>query len=76
MMASFLYKDFLIIATGLFDKDGGVWLPMVDIRWWSAAGRGAHNVTDSVHTCATKQESETFAIEIAKAWVDERLKAA
>jgi hypothetical protein len=75
-MATFLYRDFLIIATGLFDKDRGVWLPMVDISWWSAAGRGAHTVTDSVHSFVTKQEAETFAVEIAKAWVDERLRAA
>jgi hypothetical protein len=75
-MATFLYKDFLIMATGLFEKDRRLWLPMVDISWWSAAGRGAHTVTDSVHTCATKQEAEGFAIEIAKAWVDARLRAA
>jgi hypothetical protein len=49
---------------------------MVDISWWSVAGRGAHTVTDSVHSFMTKQDAETFAIEIAKAWVDERPGAA
>ena len=73
-MATFLYKDFLIIATGLFDKDTG--LPIVDISWWSAAGRGSHTITHSVPSFVTKQEAETFAVETAKAWVDERLKAA
>ncbi len=73
-MATFLYKDFLIIATGLFDKDTG--LPIVDISWWSAAGRGSHTITHSVPSFVAKQEAETFAVETAKAWVDERLKAA
>ncbi len=73
-MATFLYKDFLIIATGLFDKDTG--LPIVDISWWSAAGRGSHTITHSVPSFVVKQEAETFAVETAKAWVDERLKAA
>jgi hypothetical protein len=75
-MATFLYKDFLIIATSLFDKDRGVWLPMVDISWWSVAGRGSHTINDSVPSFPAKQEAETFAIKIAKAWVDERLRAA
>jgi hypothetical protein len=73
-MATFLYKDFLITATGFFDKDTG--LPIVDISWWSAAGRGSHTITDSVPSFVAKQEAETFAVETAKAWVDERLKAA
>jgi len=73
-MATFLYKDFLIIATGLFDKDTG--LPIVDISWWSAAGRGSHTITHSVPSFVAKQEAETFAVETAKARVDERLKAA
>ncbi len=73
-MATFLYKDFLIIATGLFDKDTG--LPIVDISWWSAAGRGSHTISHSVPSFVAKQEAETFAVETAKAWVDERLKAA
>jgi len=73
-MATFLYKDFLIIATGLFDKDTG--LPIVDISWWSAAGRGSHTITHSVPSFVAKQKAETFAVETAKAWVDERLKAA
>ena len=61
-MATFLYKDFLIIATGLFDKDTGLWLPIIDISWWSAAGRGSHTITDSVSSFVAKQEAETFAV--------------
>jgi hypothetical protein len=75
-MATFLYKDFLIIATGLFDKDRELWIPVVDISWHSATGRESHTIQDSVHCFGTKQEAETFAVETAKAWVDERLKAA
>ncbi len=70
-MATFLYKDFLIIATGLFDKDTGLWLPIVDISWWSAAGRGSHTITHSVPSFVAKQKAETFAVETAKAWVDD-----
>jgi hypothetical protein len=75
-MATFLYKDFLIIATGLFDKDTGLWLPIIDISWWSAAGHGSHTITDSVPSFVAKQEAETVAVEIAKAWVDEHLRVA
>jgi hypothetical protein len=70
-MAALLYKGFLIIATGVFDKDTRLWSPKADITWWSVAGREYHGITDSVHSFTTKQEAETFAVEMAKAWIDE-----
>jgi hypothetical protein len=47
-MAALLYKDFLIIAFGLFDKDKELWMPRVDVGWHSATGRGFHTINDSV----------------------------
>src|SRR5712691_6140420 len=38
-MAALLYKDFLIIATGQFDKDKELWMPIADMSWHSATGR-------------------------------------
>jgi hypothetical protein len=75
-MAALLYKDFLIIATGRFDKERELWMPMVDVSRHSASGRESHTIQDSVHYFRTEQEAEAFAIEAAKAWIDARVKAA
>jgi hypothetical protein len=75
-MAALLYKDFLIIGTGQFDKNRELWMPIADISWHSVAGRESHTIPDSVHCFGTKQEAEAFAVEAAKAWVDARVKAA
>jgi hypothetical protein len=75
-MAALLYKDFLIIAIGQFDKDRERWMPFADISWRSASGGEAHVIHDSVHWFTIKEEAETFAVEAAKTWVDARVKAA
>jgi hypothetical protein len=75
-MAALLYKDFFIIATGQFDKQKELRMPIADISWYSATGRESHAIQDSVHYFGTKQEAETFAIEAAKAWVDAHVRAA
>ena len=36
-MAALFYKDFVIIATGQFDKERDLWMPVADISWHSAA---------------------------------------
>src|SRR5438105_10538860 len=46
------------------------------LRRGSATGRECHAIKDSIDCFGTKLEAETFAIEIAKAWVDARFKAA
>ena len=74
-MAALLYKDYLIIATGRFDKDKELRMPIADISWHSATGRESHTIQDSVHCFGTKQQAEAFAVEIAKTWVDARVKA-
>jgi len=75
-MAALLYKDFFIIATGQFDKQKELRIPIADISWHSASGYESHTIQDSVHYFGTKKEVETFAIEVAKAWVDARVRAA
>jgi len=75
-LATLLYKDCLVIATGRFDKDKELWMPIVDISWHSTTGRESHTIEDSVHCFGTKQEAEAFAVEDAQAWVDVRIKAA
>ena len=75
-MAALLYKDCLIIATGRFDKDKELRMPIADISWHSATGRESHTIQDSVHCFGIKQEAEAFAIEAAKTWVDARVRAA
>jgi len=49
---------------------------VADISWDSAIGRESHIIRDSVHCFRTKQEAEAFALEMTKAWVDARVKAA
>ena len=71
-MAALLYKDFLIISIGQFDKQKEVWMPIADISWHSATGRESHTIQDSVHCFGTKQEAKAFAVEAAKAWVHAR----
>ena len=36
-MAALFYKVFVIIATGQFDKERKLWMPVADISWHSAA---------------------------------------
>jgi hypothetical protein len=74
-MAALLYKHYLIIATGQFDKAKG-WLPIVDLSWGSGPYRGSHVIQDSSRSFQTRGEAETFGVETGKAWVDERIKAA
>ena len=51
-------------------------MPIADISRGSAIGRECYAIKDSIDCFGTKLEAETFAIEIAKAWVDARFKAA
>ena len=48
-MAALLYKDFLIIATGQFDKDKERWMLIADMSWHSVTGRESYTIQDSVH---------------------------
>ena len=75
-MANLFYKEFFIIATGQFDKQKELRMPIADISWHSASGYESHTIEDSVHYFGTKQEAEAFAIGAAKAWIDARVKAA
>ena len=75
-MAALLYKDFFITASGQFDKQKELRMPIADISWHSASGYESHTIQDSVHCFGTKKEAETFAIEAAKIWVDAGVKAA
>ena len=75
-MAALLYKDFFITASGQFDKQKELRMPIADISWHSASGYESHAIQDSVHCFRAQQEAEAFAIEAAKAWVDARVKAA
>jgi hypothetical protein len=72
-MAALLYKDFLIIALGMFDKDKQLWIPRVDVSWHSDTARGFHTINDSVDCFGTKPEAETFGVGIAQCWVDARI---
>jgi hypothetical protein len=75
-MAALRYKSILIIATGLYNNTKGVWIPIVDLSWGTDSYRGSHVINDFSRSFQTKGEAETFGLEIARAWVDERLKAA
>ena len=47
-MPALFYKDFLIIATGRFDKETELWMPVADISWHSAAtAHESHIIKDS-----------------------------
>ena len=73
-MSALLYKAFFIIAFGEFDKDTQLWRPVAALSWRGATGWESHTIRDLVHTFDTKQEGETFAVETAKARVDEHLR--
>jgi len=75
-MAALLYKNFLIIATGQFDKRKELRMPIADVSWHSASGYESHTIQDSVYCFGTKKQAEAFAIEAAKAWIDAGVKAA
>ena len=75
-MAALLYKHFLIIATCQYDRVKGAWLSIVDVSWGSDPYRGAHVISDFSKSFQTRDEAETFGVEIGKAWVDAQCKVA
>jgi hypothetical protein len=72
-MAALLYKDFLIIAFGQFDKEAQRWMPFADISWHSVSGDESHTLKDSIHCFGTKQEAEACVARLGFATLlDER----
>jgi hypothetical protein len=76
IMAALLYRQYLIIATGQYDNVKDIWLSIIDLSWGSGPYRGSHVINDSSRSFQTKEEAETFGVEIGKAWIDEHLRAA
>ena len=74
-MAALLYKHYLIIATGQYNKATG-WLSIVDLSWGSGPNRGFYVIDNSSRSFQTKEEAEMFGVETSKTWIDERLTAA
>jgi hypothetical protein len=68
-MATLLYKDFLIIATVEAKANG--WRSIVDINGPDPDSRVINDCSKSFQT---EEEAETFGVDSAKAWVDERCK--
>jgi hypothetical protein len=72
-MEPFHYKDHIIITTATFDAFSGKYIPTAAIGWLKAdSTRGVHILDnqslDHFSSCA---DTQRFALEAAKAWVDE-----
>lgn len=73
-MANFLYKDHLIITLAEFDQSRGVWSARADISWRQGGRRDSHTLSGlSDRQCTTREEAEAWAVQAAKAWVDEHV---
>jgi hypothetical protein len=73
-MAITLYKEHLVVSTATFHSDEHRWIPAVIISWKSGKQHQFHDIKDFPQLFAgEQQQAEYFGMEVAKAWIDERL---
>jgi hypothetical protein len=66
------YKGYVIIASASLDETTGQWRPVASISWHRAGQttRGVKLFTDLSETFASSADATSFAMAIAKNWID------
>ena len=72
-MSNQIYKGHLVVAFARFEKEVKRWVPMIHISWEDAAIPHSYRHKGPSDRFTTQQDAETFAIQIAKAWVDDHV---
>jgi hypothetical protein len=70
-MASFLYKDRLIVISAIHDETNRSWIPFADISWGTDGDRGSHKITSPPNHFKNWPDAETNMLELAKAGIDD-----
>jgi len=71
VVASLLYKNYLIVATASFDENSQTWTPTVFVSWRTPDGkREFHTIESKAYRFDHRADAETFGIQLAKSWVD------
>jgi hypothetical protein len=71
-MASFVYKDYLIVARPEFDYPTGLWTMTVNVSWDFDGDHGCNLLYDPVDFFEAKDEAEQCGFEIGSEWIDKR----
>ena len=70
VVATTLYRDYLIIVSSDLVETRGKWSIWVGV-YWSYNDEGQSKVLNSVtDTFESKQEAEKFGLQMAKEWID------
>jgi hypothetical protein len=72
-MASFLYKNHLIVVSSQLDPATESWTAAVIIHWTDEGSR-LKTLNTSAKRWKTMDESERGGLELGKQWIDERAK--
>ena len=70
-MASFLYKDYLIVSAADCDRESLEWKPWVSICWRDDGRQNLHLIRFTHEKFQTAAEAETFGKSAGEKWVDE-----
>jgi hypothetical protein len=70
-----LYRGHSIVASGTLHELTGRYYPVASISWERKDGtRGVHIISNSPEQCVNWDVACNLAIELAKAWIDRRLR--
>lgn len=69
-MANLYYRDRLIIAYASLNRSTEQWSAGAEITWKQDGQRRSHTLGGLVDRFKTAEEAETFASNLAKAWID------
>jgi len=69
-MANLYHKGLLIIAHSSINQSSKLWSAGAEISWKQDGQRHSHTLGGLADRFKTSEEAETFAINLAKAWID------
>ena len=70
-MASFLYKDYLIVSAADYGRESPQWKPWVSIFWSDDGRQNLHQIRFTHEKFQTAVEAETFGKSAGEKWIDE-----
>jgi hypothetical protein len=69
-MANLYYNDRLIIAYASINQSTKLWSAGAEITWKRDGQRYSHTIGGLADQFKTSEQAESFAIDLAKAWID------
>jgi hypothetical protein len=72
-MAITLYKEHLVVSSAKFHPKEQQWIPSVIITWKVGREHHFHDIKGMPNRFDTTHKAENYGLQVAKAWVDERL---